>query len=49
MVRINMQQMGLYGKFSSDSPVLVEFKKYLTDQREFPNCQQEVSSYQNMS
>ncbi|KAK2814416.1 hypothetical protein Q5P01_000510 [Channa striata] len=40
-VHCNMQQMGLYEKFPSDTPILVEFKKYLVEHLEVPNCQQE--------
>ncbi|KAK2814282.1 hypothetical protein Q5P01_000645 [Channa striata] len=44
----NMQQMGLYEKFPSDTPILVEFKKYLVEHLEVPNCQQEVDNVSRM-
>lgn len=38
-----MQQMGLYEKFSSETPILLEFRSYLTEYLEAPRSQQEVS------
>ncbi|XP_026209063.1 uncharacterized protein LOC113157682 isoform X1 [Anabas testudineus] len=46
--RCNMQQTGLYEKFNSDNPLLVEFKKYLVNHMEVPNCQQEVDNVSRM-
>ncbi|KAK2814669.1 hypothetical protein Q5P01_000813 [Channa striata] len=43
-----MQQMGLYEQFPSDTPILVEFKKYLVEHLEVPNCQQEVDNVSRM-
>ncbi|KAK2814202.1 hypothetical protein Q5P01_000706 [Channa striata] len=47
-VHCNMQQMGLYEKFPSETPILVEFKKYLVEHLEVPNCQQEVDNVSRM-
>ncbi|XP_026231674.1 uncharacterized protein LOC113172859 [Anabas testudineus] len=46
--RCNMLQMGLYEKFNSDNPLLVEFKKYLVNHMEVPNCKQEVDNVSRM-
>ncbi|XP_055360600.1 uncharacterized protein LOC114846600 [Betta splendens] len=47
-VRINMQRLGLYDKFPAETPVLQQFKTYLSSELDVPNCQQEVDNVSRM-
>lgn len=41
-VRVKMTQMGLYEKFPAEEAMLTDFKGYLINTLQVPNCQQEV-------
>lgn len=47
-VRVKMTQMGLYEKFPAEEALLSDFKGYLINTLQVPNCQQEVDNVSRM-
>ncbi|XP_035989024.1 uncharacterized protein LOC110369458 [Fundulus heteroclitus] len=43
-----MTNMGLYQKFPAEEPILSDFKNYLINSLQVPNCQQEVDNVSRM-
>ncbi|XP_075947876.1 uncharacterized protein LOC142949895 [Anarhichas minor] len=43
-VRVKMRAAGLYNKFSDDTELIVDFKKFLFEDLNVPNCRQEVDN-----
>ncbi|XP_059402933.1 uncharacterized protein LOC132134169 [Carassius carassius] len=47
-VRVKMMNKGLYEKFPAEEPMLTDFKGYLINTLQVPNCQQEVDNVSRM-